>query len=385
MKEKQLTSLAKRALCYALSCAMAYSGVAAGQVTEIAQEPLSQPASNIPPNVMLLYDDSGSMVFQYTPDYIGRPDNNDRNRLCHDSLDTRPNIHAGLTNCQQGDPPAKPPDLHTQYYNPTIRYLPAVNFDGSPRNSMSCANTGGTAFTTTIAGTTPPESYTYCTGGWTRVLTDGVSSVSTFQLRSLNMMEPLEGTPTRFADDNLTAYPDRVWCQAQGDSVTDTARCKTNAAWSYPDVTYGYGWSTAPAGTGMSNVKRKTGAPYYYRLATKEYCNNAALASTSADSPARCIAATSPTGAYTFPATVRYCRDSTLADCQGKYNTTYSYPKYAGNVNPAAVVAPAVAATATITVQSPQSDGLSGSITQINVNGVNLIGAGTGTCGAVSQ
>jgi type IV pilus assembly protein PilY1 len=372
MKKEQLTTLAKRALCCALSWSMVYAGAVSAQVTDIAQEPLGQPASNTPPNVMVLYDDSLSMRNQVTPDYVGRYFDSDNNRLCFDSKDSSSNITGGLVNCQQGDVPVMSPDINTQYYNPTIRYLPALNYDASERISMTCANTGGTTATTTVGA----DSYTYCTGGWTATPTDNVSTVSTFRNPASSMVEQGEITGSQTTDD-LTQFPDRVWCTAQGDSSSSATLCRQNSGWDYPNQNFGYGWSSGPSGSGRSNVKRRSGAPYYYRLATNEYCNNAELASTSSDSPARCIAATAASGTYTFPAPVRYCTDSTLTNCQGKYNSTYSYPKYAGNTSNTSITE--VRATGRITVTNPQSDTQAGMISQINVNGVNII-----SCGAIS-
>jgi hypothetical protein len=380
MEKEKLTTLAKHALCYALSWSLAYAGGASAQVTDIAQEPLGQPASNTPPNVMVLYDDSLSMRNQSTPDYIGRYFDSDTNRLCFDSKDSSGNISGSLINCQQGDPPVMSPDINTQYYNPTIRYQPALNYDGSEKISMTCANTGGTSATTTVTTGADTVSYTYCTGGWTDVPTDNVSlaAVTTFKNSVANMMDngSIAGST---ASENLTQFPDRVWCTTNADSPSNATLCRQNSSWDYPNHNFGYGWTSGnPTGSGRTNAKRRNGAPYYYRLDTNEYCDNAALASTSADSPARCITATAASGNYTFPAPVRYCTDSTLSDCQGKYNNTYDYPKFAGNVNATASIAEA-RATGRITVNNPQTDTQPGTISQINVNGVNII-----SCGAIN-
>src|SRR5262245_4126778 len=134
MKTNALIASARRALCYMLAWSLIYPWSASAATTDIAQEPLSQPATNIPPNIMLLQDDSGSMKQQYTPDYIGSYDNNDSNPLCFDSLDSSTDITGSLINCQQGDVPVMSPDINTQYYNPEITYLPGVNYDTSLLN-----------------------------------------------------------------------------------------------------------------------------------------------------------------------------------------------------------------------------------------------------------
>ncbi len=373
----------RQILAYAICWSMILSGqVYAVTGTDIASEPLSQPASNIPPNIMMLFDDSGSMMQQFTPDYIGRYSSasaSEKNRLCFDSLDSSTNITGSLLDCEAGDVPLMSPDINTQYYSPDIRYQPAVNYDGTEKNSMTCANTGGTV------------SSGYCTNGWTAVPTDNVSpsTTNTFRDTINNMMEPGTVSSTNPATaaattQNLVAsFPDRVWCTSQGATVTDTAACLTNSGWAYPDTVNGYGWSTGTSG--KSNVKYRSGSPYYYRLATTEYCTDANFTT--------CVASTVPTTvgatAYNFPAKVRYCTSSALTSCQAKYSGSYTYPKYAGNVAAAVTAVTGVAAKATITVPA-QSDSAAGSITAINV--LNASGTfvadlltGTGTCGSISQ
>ena len=38
--------------------------------TDIASEPLAQAASGVKPNIMFILDDSGSMAWDYLPDYV---------------------------------------------------------------------------------------------------------------------------------------------------------------------------------------------------------------------------------------------------------------------------------------------------------------------------
>ncbi len=38
--------------------------------TDLASEPLAQAASGVKPNIMYLLDDSGSMAWDYLPDYV---------------------------------------------------------------------------------------------------------------------------------------------------------------------------------------------------------------------------------------------------------------------------------------------------------------------------
>ena len=117
-------------LRFGLASAIVLAADVCAAPTDIASQPLAQPASNVPPNIMLILDDSGSMIQQYTPDYLGRHFGGS-NRLCLDSKDDNGSIDTNLDNCEAGDPPLMTPDLNTQYYNPEIRYFPAVNYDGS--------------------------------------------------------------------------------------------------------------------------------------------------------------------------------------------------------------------------------------------------------------
>ncbi len=356
----------KRALACLLSALMTVSGPVSAALTEISNEPLAQPASSVKPNIMLILDDSGSMEQQYTPDYLGRRFGGS-NALCHDAGDDSSadgSITGGLDNCQAGDVPLMTPDINTQYYNPEIRYFPPVNFDGTSKISMTAANTTN----------------------WTVVPTDGISpsGVNTYRRDTYNMVENSSGSQVNNVN-LVTGYPDRVWCFAQGDSVTDTftnadvlanptkltaadvgtLKCRTNSAYNYPDAVFAFGLTTGSA------IKYVTGGPYYYRLAATEYCTDQNMTS--------CVAATAPTSVagvtYSVPAPVRYCSSSTLASCQAKRQTGFTYPKFVGNVAAGGTGNPGRVAFGQITVDA-QKDTAAAAITGVLVNGVNII---TGT------
>jgi type IV pilus assembly protein PilY1 len=326
----------KRILACSVWASIAFSGPLHAQLTDIHYEPLAQPAASVKPNVMLILDDSGSMEEQYTPDYLGRRFGGS-NALCFDSGDdSSGSINTALDNCEPGDTPLMTPEINTQYYNPEIRYFPAVNYDGTSKPSMT------SAYTT----------------GWTAVPTDGVSpaGVTTYQNDTRDMVVD---TGTTVATANLVSnYPDRVWCTSQGADVNNNSVCKTNSAYSYPDFTYPYGKTSG------GSIKFRVGAPYYYRLLTTEYCTDLTMTN--------CTASTVPTGSFTVPAPVRFCTDSTLGNCQAKRQGSYTYPKYVGNVD-SGTGSPGSVATATITVRSTQKDSAGGTITAIFVNGVNII------------
>jgi len=342
----------KRALACLLSALMTVSGPVSAALTDISNEPLAQPASSVKPNIMLILDDSGSMEQQYTPDFLGRRFGGG-NALCFDAGDdSTGTITGGLDNCEAGDVPLMTPEINTQYYNPEIRYFPPVNFDGTSFISMTAANTTN----------------------FTAVPTDGVSpaGVNSYRRDTYNMVEGSSGT-TVTTVNLVTDYPDRVWCTSQADLATDTTLCKTNSAYSFPDVAFPFGLTTGGA------IKYRTGSPYYYRLATTEHCTD--LTKTN------CVAATSPTTvagvAYNVPAPVRFCTSSNLASCQGTRSGGFNHPKFVGNVNPGAAAQPGQVSIANLTVDGnlstpavdAQRDTAAASVTGILVNGVNILGS----------
>ena len=339
-------SLTKRALAYALIATIAFPAPLLAAATDVSQQPLAQPATNVKPNIMMIFDDSGSMRQQYTPDYLGRYFGGS-NALCFDAKDDGGGITGGLDNCEAGDVPLMSPDINTQYYSPEIQYLPAVNYDGSSKTNMTAANTTN----------------------WTVVPTDNVTAAATTTFRRTTL--DMNGGQAQVNNaDLVTGYPDRVWCTAQADVATNTALCKTNSSYSYPDDTYGYGLTSGGA------LKYKNGAPYYYRLAATEHCSDQNLTT--------CTASTVPTGAFVYPAPVRYCTGGTgspttqaFASCQLKYKetgTTFVYPRFLGNVTPAGAGNPGRVPVGTITINA-QNDTAAGNITSISVNGVNISGA----------
>jgi type IV pilus assembly protein PilY1 len=364
----------KRALAIALSIAIVNPAPLLAQ-TDISSQPLAQPAANVKPNMMLIFDDSGSMRQQYTPDYLGRYFGGS-NAQCFDSKDSSNDITGSLKNCEVGDVPMMSPDINTQYYNPEIQYFPAVNYDGTSKTNMNAAGTMN----------------------WTQVPTDNASTstVTTFKKTSLDMNSG-ESSVTQV--DLTTGYPDRLWCYAQADTqgslftaaeqaadpsritvaMIGTPKCRTNSSYSYPDEVFGYGLNSGSTWS-VSNMKTKNGRPYYYRLAVTEHCSDNNLTT--------CTPSATPTGAFVFPAKVRYCTGTTtttqtFATCQGKFKETgtlYQYPRFIGSVVPAGAGNNGAVGVGSITV-STQKDTAQGNVTGVIVNGVNVSGAVTLTAG----
>ena len=198
--------------------ALVLAGVAGAAVTNIAQLPILNVdgTGSVRPNLMLLYDNSGSMASTYTPDYI----------VASSTCRSRATMEGGTRGCSIGQPPFSAAAFNRQYYNPAVTYTPPVYSNGTSYPSQTRANTTG----------------------WTVVTTDAFNQNNS----------DLFGTDTATTD--LTAqYPDLKWCDR------NNRNCVQNTAtYTYPnDVNY--------------NAVGVYSNPYYYNIRVAEYCTSANL------------------------------------------------------------------------------------------------------------
>lgn len=191
-------------------------GVAAAGPTSIAQLPLlnMDGTGTIKPNIMLLYDNSGSMASAYTPDNIAD------GTTCR----SRSSMAKGTVGCSAGHPPFASPDFNRQYYDPKVTYLPPVNDLGDSYPSQ----TSWTAVKNDAFGV----NYTDLIGG----SNNGVTSTTNL----------------------VTGFPDVLWC----DGANGTGNCSLNTAtYTYPNDT-------------VYNANTVKGNPYYYNILVAEYCSD---------------------------------------------------------------------------------------------------------------
>lgn len=152
--------------------------------TKLADVPLANAATvSVLPNIYFILDDSGSMDWDYMPDYVN-------DSYCR-------GVDQYLTNCNAGDPPFYLSAFNRVYYNPLITYNPPVNADGTRKTSYGSP--------------------------WTSVPKDGYGIQST-------------------GNTNLvTGYVERVACKNDSDDVNGS-NCKSQIDssnnYSYPDSTY---------------------------------------------------------------------------------------------------------------------------------------------------
>jgi type IV pilus assembly protein PilY1 len=345
---------------FAATAALSASSALSAPPLNISSDPLGTSTTSVTPNVMLILDDSGSMLSEYLPDYVNDdsyPRQNTSQGMtgacadAYDILDNNVDANNSLADppapCLPGDPPFASPDFNGVYYNPNVFYRPGVNADGTDMTPQTAANTTN----------------------WTKVLTDPYLSFANFNL--------------------VTGYPDRVWCTDPADAAL-SGNCRQNSAYQFPNFTFKYGR------TGTGAVKTIGGAPYYYRMQTAQYCNVAGsnCASGSSINPAvhtqlspefctdadlkNCAAGNAVTAAHKFSG-VRWCSDqTTLAKCQRKKMGAFIHAKHLGRTQTInCTTTPALCAAeqneGNIGVTSVNAAG--GTITSITIGGVSVIAA----------
>jgi type IV pilus assembly protein PilY1 len=126
MKRSHLSTIT-RLLAYGLAANLA-AQPALAQVT-ISQLPLaSAGGSNILPNLLFTLDNSGSMNWDFNPDYVNPPTSGMANNPCMTDS-------TGSTNCTVGDPPYTAGGQHAMNgvaYDPDFSYLNGINSTGQP-------------------------------------------------------------------------------------------------------------------------------------------------------------------------------------------------------------------------------------------------------------
>src|SRR5882762_6290018 len=150
--------LIKRLLAYALAANLA-AQPAFAQVT-ISQLPLaSAGGSNIVPNLLFTLDNSGSMDWQFVPDYV-----DPATVLAVSGSNSSPNnpcmsTSTGSTICVEGDPPYSAGGefaMNGVGYDPNFTYLAGIDSNGQPHVNPPSG--------TLTAATTPKDAYTASKG-----------------------------------------------------------------------------------------------------------------------------------------------------------------------------------------------------------------------------
>jgi len=226
--------------------------VALAAPTDLADGPLANATTTqILPNIMFDLDNSGSMSWDYMPDYV-RYGTNTFYKWCRG-----PNSTNTLQVCEQGDPPYFAAAFNSLYYNPDVSYTWPVNADGSLKTALGVA--GATNYATAAK--------------WVAVPSDGygIQKIdSTFaEPPGTTSCEPwasggdCPNIAKNASSDLVTGFPERVWCKNSND-VPPSNNCKSAleaGVYKYPDATY-------------KNMKVQYGSPYYYTVSV-EWCKTA--------------------------------------------------------------------------------------------------------------
>ncbi|MBI4998111.1 MAG: PQQ-binding-like beta-propeller repeat protein [Rhodocyclales bacterium] len=325
---------------------LAVAGAVEAAPTDIATAPLITPGtSTVKPNMFFILDNSGSMNWDYLPDWVvdstfckGTAATGTSYYCCRtpsganitSATDTSTclpqnssgsNLDGNGNTNLRGMPPFMSSDFNSIYYNPAITYTTPQSFDA--------------------------QSLTVYSGG----------SV------------PWDGYGVQYGTGNAvtltTSFPDVEWCT--DGTYTD---CLRNDNYLLPGTVNAKNYTTMRAVTATGSLKpfatgtvdapttvtRNVG-PYYYVMIPGEYCTSRKLSDCSPQS--------GPTAANPFPATLRWCDSTTLANCQAVKNSTYRYPRY-----PTVVISTSGSGTATAT------------ITISSVGDSNCTTSGTSRCGA---
>lgn len=287
---------------------VALASVLNAATTDLATTPLITPSSsNVKPNLYFVLDDSGSMDWDYLPDWVN-------DSYCKTS--TTGATAACYSNSRKL-PVMTSPDINRIYYNPEITYTPPSNYDGSSKTSYT---------------------------SWSAVPKDGfgIQSTSTTNL--------------------TTGYPDIEWCT--DGTYTDCLRADN---YLLPGTVNGKSYTTqhATAATGTKSVvggtvtapttSSRALGPYYYLIVPGEYCSTKKLTT--------CNQQAAPTGAYPYPAKLKWCTSVARDNCQALKNATFSIPSY-----PTIVQTAGTSATGKLIVSNTPNNGVQITLSDFVIN-----------------
>ncbi|MDZ4297165.1 MAG: hypothetical protein U1A04_02420, partial [Moraxellaceae bacterium] len=240
-----------------LFASMLLPATAISATVNLATVPLATATTtSVLPNLMFTLDDSGSMDSNYLPDWAN-------DAICKGTTGSY------NSNCSN-QPPYRSSDFNAIYYNPAIRYTPAMNADGSSKASQT---------------------------SWTSVKNDAYNIQDT---GSTNL---------------VSAYTDVEWCT--DNTYTD---CLRNDNYILPGTVNSKAYTTSrpsvkSTGSGFAatgsplpptgsppqptTVARSWG-PHYYTIIPGEYCDSIKLTNCQ----------TTATATVSYPVKVRWCNSS---------------------------------------------------------------------------
>jgi type IV pilus assembly protein PilY1 len=165
-QRKAALAAAKRWITYVVAGTMIWQPVLAGP-TDISSIPLaSSQAATVLPNLLFTLDNSGSMAWDFLPDYVDPNTSGLTSTPCMKDS-------AGSTRCTPGEPPyAAGGELgfNGVGYDPTLNYAPAINSSGatllsSPLSTTALQTDAFNSLSGTTNLTTGSPDQKYCNAG----------------------------------------------------------------------------------------------------------------------------------------------------------------------------------------------------------------------------
>jgi type IV pilus assembly protein PilY1 len=244
----------------------------------ISNEPLNSGIKLHPkPNLMFILDDSGSMDWDYMPDYV-----NDSRCVFSDG--------GSLGSCRLGDPPYSSSGYNTVYYNPTIRYRPPKMGDAAGSDWANAS-------------------------------------------KSAPLKNPFDGSTET---QSLTAYPDMAWCQSSSDTPGGSSYPNSRCRYYQDGVTFNYP-GTYPNSTYDRRAFYDGANPYYYTMSTSPlWCkSNLTSCVPRRDKNHTYPRFTAASGAAAVPGLAAYRRLYVIqaGDSNNKADITINYITYDGTLN----------------------------------------------------
>jgi type IV pilus assembly protein PilY1 len=250
-------------------CAAALAAALAFQPLAVYAAPIGVTLAEVPiqglnpvkPNIMFTMDDSGSMGWDYLPDYVAWAGAGITH--CRDGLQCGGATSAPGTGYlfSQYDPPVRSSSYNGVFYEPSATYRPGKKADGT---DLPCEGVDTT-----------------CGAPWTSVYSNGFAGYP--------------GVNSSTTIDLTTSYPDTVWCWKAGPTALEKQTADTNGSVcrrngrpysavtiggnTTPTITAGYNYpngSAACAGAEKCkfvNGYTLNGNPYYYNIAKVQFCS----------------------------------------------------------------------------------------------------------------
>lgn len=431
----------RRVVAWLLMLSMSLGQVAEVAALTLAVAPLAATTTSVVrPNLMYVLDDSGSMAWDYTPDYI-----NDATTAADPGSSGGSAGDGAIATISGGavtviGPDGSPPSFSHKYNSqPTVVIeggggtgaSATANWNSSTKLITSISvNAGGSGYTSaphvSLVGPVPNATWGMCWGttaasnqGGTPKDSNASPTCTTptqvpYATAAINYQyydpavryeAPLRANGTRYANSTPTAalndgfsasttsknltsgVTHEVWCNTS--TATPTAadptaggRCRENsssAADPATSATASLQYTTQFYPNSSFNFRKTYNGPAFaYVMSPVEFCTDSSLTNCIRSTTAQVVSGT----VFNVPAYFRWCayynpQTHTYGGCQGRRDLTHYIPNYLGGW--VSTGAAGVQATASLVLGATTAGQ---SLTGLSIGGVNIVGGTTFTSAA---